>query len=172
MIEATGNHAVWRAAFAAGTLHGFHLRIQCPCCMTAWYMQVVDVPDLFEIPDRRKMGLAMLCGACEAQRLTLFVVPGKGGWSAPFLSQGEIAQAFARLHNDKRTWIEAEGMGPWSGEPLRDDRRDVFLIATTRQRDGRRYNVTAMTAETLASSGLKWKIPPPPVGIPSSADSW
>lgn len=171
MIEATGAHATWRAAFAAGTLHGFEMRMTCPVCRSAWHQQVVDVPEQFEIPDRRKMGLAMLCGDCEARRLTVFVVPGKNGWSAPFLTQGEIAQAFARLHNEKRTWIEAEGMGPWSGEPLRDDRRDVFLIATTRQRDGRRYNVTAMTAESLAASGLKWKIPPAPVAI-ASADSW
>lgn len=180
MIEATGTHAVWRAAFGAGTLHGFHLRIQCPCCMTAWYLQVVDDPEVFEIPDRRKMGLAMFCGACEARRLTLFVVPGKGGWSAPFLTQGEIAHAFARLHNDKRTWISAEGLGPWYGGagfedmrgPLRNDRRDVFLACTTRERDGRRYNVTAMTAEALAASKLDWKTPPPPVAIASTADSW
>lgn len=172
MIEATGAHATWRAAFAAGTLHGFEMRIACPCCRTIWYQQIVDDPEVFVIPDRRKMGLAMLCGACEARRLTVFVVPGKSGWSAPFLTQGEIAQAFARLHNEKRTWIEAEGMGPWSGEPLRDDRRDVFLACTTRERDGRRYNVTAMTAEALVASKLEWKAPPAPIAIASTADSW
>lgn len=171
MIEATGAHAAWRAAFAAGTLHGFEMRLVCPVCYTAWHQQVVDDPEVFQIPDRRKMGLAMLCGACEARRLTMFVVPGKGGWSASFLTQGEISIAFGRLHNEKSTWISAEGMGIWSGEPLRDDRRDLFRACTTRVRDGRRYNVTAMTAEELASSGLGWKIPPAPVGR-NEADSW
>jgi hypothetical protein len=171
MIEATGAHAAWRAAFAQGTLHGFQMRLECPCCPTIWYQEVVDAPATFEIPDRLRMGLAMLCGSCEARRLTMFVVPGKGGWSAPFLTQGEISQAFARLHKEKRPWITAEGMGPWSGEPLRDDRRDVFRACTTRIRDGRRYNVTAMTAEVLASSGLKWKAPPAPVGR-DQGDSW
>lgn len=171
MIEATGAHAAWRAAYAQGKLHGFQMRLECPCCRTIWYQQVVDAPETFVIPDRIRMGLAMLCGSCEARRLTVFVVPGKGGWSAPFLTQGEIAQAFARLHNEKRTWVSAEGMGPWSGEPLRDDRRDVFRACTTREREGRRYNVTAMTAEVLASSGLGWKIPPAPVGR-DQGDSW
>ena len=128
MIEATGAHAIWRTAFAQGTLHRFEVRFVCPVCRSAWHQEVLDAPDVFEIPDRRKMGLAMLCGACHARRLTLFLVPGKGGWSAPFLTQAEISQAFGRLHNEKQTWISAEGRGPWCGEKLLDDRRDLSPV--------------------------------------------
>ena len=180
MIEINERHPAWRAAYQAQELHVFRMRIVCPCCSSVWYQDVLDIPEGFEIPDRRKMGLAMLCGSCEARRVTLFVVPGKGGWSAPFLTPSEIKVAYGRLYDaPKGTWIKADGLGPWYGGhrsedvrgPLRDDRRDVFCACTTRERDGRRYNVTAMTAETLAASGLDWKAPPPPIGI-TSGDSW
>lgn len=168
-------HAAWRAAHEEGRLHVFEFRVTCPCCRTSWHIDVLDDPDTFEIPDRLRMGLAMLCGACEARRITLFVVPGKGGWSAPFLSQGEISQAFGRLHGEKHSkWIEADGKGLWGGKhskKLRNDRADVFRACTTMQREGRRYNVTSMTAETLAASGLDWKAPPAPIGR-STADGW
>lgn len=162
----------WRVALNSGTLHVFRLRIVCPCCREVWYMDVLDIPDQFEVPDRRRLGLAMLCGSCEARRVTLFVVPGKGGWSAPFLTHAEISQVFGRLHDVPRgTWIDAEGKGQWDGGELHDDRRDLFRACTTRERDGRRINVGSMTAETLFASGLDWKAPPPPIGI-TSGDSW
>ena len=164
-------HAAWRAAHEEGRLHVFELRVTCPCCRTPWHVEVLDDPETFEIPDRRRMGLAMLCGACEARRITLFVVPGKGGWTAPFLTQSEISQVFGRLHNEKATWIAAEGRGAWDGRKLRDDRRDLFRACTTMQRDGKRYNVTAMTAELLSASGLGWKPPPAPIGQPD-AGAW
>ena len=169
------------AAKRDGRLHVFRLRIVCPCCSSIWYQDILEVPDKFEIPDRRRMGLAMLCGSCEARRMTRFVVPGKDGWNAPFLTPGEIAQAWAKLLGaPKGSWIrvedwtpdEAATRCPWDGQTeLRDDRRDLFRACTTRGRDGRRYNVTAMTAETLTASGLGWKTPPAPVGI-ASGESW
>lgn len=180
MIEINERHPAWRAAYQAQELHVFRMRIVCPCCGSVWYMDVLDVPGQFEIPDRRKMGLALLCGACEARRVTLFVVPGKGGWSAPFLTPGEIKVAYGRLYDSpKAAWIKADGLGSWYGGhrcedvrgPLRDDRRDVFHACTTREQDGRRINIGSMTAETLSASGLDWKAPPPPIGI-TSGDSW
>ena len=181
MIDVNEKHPAWRAALHAGELHVFRLRIVCPCCGAVWYLDVLDVPGQFEIPDRRKMGMAMLCGACEARRVTVFVVPGKGGWSAPFLTASEISQAWAKLLGaPKGSWIrvedwtpdEAATRCPWDGQTeLRDDRRDLFRACTTRERDGRRYNVTAMTAETLSASGLDWKVPPPPIGI-AAGESW
>ena len=182
MIQVNDKHPTWRAAYHAGTLHRFEMRFVCPCCTRVWHQDILDVPEQFEIPDRRKLGLALLCGSCEARRVTLFVVPGKDGWSAPFLSRGEIGTAWGRLNAPpKGTWVKAEGKGPWfesqaacdirGKRGLRDDRRDLFIACTTRERDGRRYNVTAMTAETLAASGLDWKPPPPPIGI-TSGGSW
>lgn len=181
MIDLNEKHPAWRAALHAGELHVFRLRIVCPCCGAVWYLDVLDVPGQFEIPDRRKMGMAMLCGACEARRVTVFVVPGKGGWSAPFLSPGEISQAWAKLLGaPKGAWIRVEDWTqddsatrcPWNGcVNLRDDRRDMFRACTTREREGRRVNVTAMTAELLSASGLGWKPPPAPIGKPD-AGAW
>lgn len=186
MIEALNalggtNHDAWRMALHAGELHVFRLRIVCPCCGAVWYQDVLDIPNQFEIPDRRKMGMAMLCGTCEARRVTLFVVPGKDGWSAPFLSPAEISQAWAKLLSaPKGSWIRVETWSqeqtetrcPWDGtSPLRDDRRDMFRACTTREREGGRCNVTAMTADALAASSLGWKIPQAPVGI-SSSEPW
>ena len=111
----------------------------------------------------------------------MFVAPGKGGWSAPFLTASEISQAWAKLLGaPKGSWIrvedwtpdEAATRCPWDGQTeLRDDRRDLFRACTTREREGRRVNVTAMTAETLSASGLDWKAPPPPIGI-AAGESW
>ena len=172
MIDVTEKHPAWRVALRDGTLHVFRLRIVCPCCREVWYMDVLDIPDQFEIPDRRRLGLAMLCGSCEARRVTRFVVPGKDGWSAPFLTPAEISQVFGRLYDVPRgTWIDVEGKGQWDGGELRDDRRDLFRACTTIARGGVRVNIASLNAETLAASGLPWKVPPPPVGV-SGKDGW
>lgn len=181
MIDVNEKHPAWRTALHAGALHVFRLRIVCPCCGTVWYMDVLDVPEQFEIPDRRKLGLATLCGSCEARRLTQFVVHGKGGWSAPFLTKSEIAQSWAKLMSvPKGDWIrvepwcgtEADTRCPWDGfTALRNDRADLFRACTTREREGRSVNVTGMTAELLSASGLGWKIPQAPIGQPD-ADAW
>lgn len=171
MIDLNEKHQAWRSAYHAGELHVFRMRYVCPCCTSVWYQDILDKPDRFEIPDRRKLGLAMLCGSCEARRVTAFVVPGKDGWTAPFLSNGEIGIAWGRLNAPpKGTWISAEGLGALQdGHDMRDDRRDVFRACTTRKSEGRRINVTSMTAEQLAASGLGWNAPPPPVGNSGSA---
>lgn len=174
-------YARWRDALPAWGLHVFRLRIVCPCCSSVWYQDILEVPDQFEIPDRRRLGLAMLCGSCEARRMTMFVVPGKDGWKAPFLANGEIGQAWGRLNAaPKGDWIRVEPWSheqsatrcPWDGSvPLRNDRDDLFRSCTTRIVDGRRVNVTSYTAETLIASGLDWKAPSTPIGR-TGADSW
>lgn len=173
MIQIDDKHPTWRAAYHAGTLHVFEMRFVCPCCSEVWYQDVLDVPEQFEIPDRRKLGLALLCGSCEARRVTLFVVPGKDGWSAPFLSRGEISTAWGRLNApQKGTWVKAEGKGPYvPGGKMRDDRKALFVACTTRERDGRRVNIGSMTAEALSASGLDWKQPPPSIGN-NNAATW
>lgn len=151
--------------------HVFRMTMTCPCCGTRWILDVTDTPDTFEIPDRIQLGLALLCGACEAQRITRYVVRGNGGkvdWSATFLDDAKIAQCWGRLRAVPRAgknWITVEGLGPlceFHGK-LRDDRKDVLsAILTRRVNDYKAERVTCFDASQLAAAGLEWDIPKPP----------
>lgn len=158
--------------------HIFRLTLTCPGCGARWCQDITDHPDRFEIPDRRALGLAMLCGGCEAQRITRYVVRGHGGkveWSAPFLDDAKIAQCWGRLRAVPRAgknWITVEGLGPlceFHGK-LRDDRKDVLsAIITRRVNDYKAERVTCYDASQLAAAGLNWPVPKPPR---KDADGW
>lgn len=157
--------------------HVFRLTMTCPCCGTRWVLDVTDNPETFAIPDRVQLGLALLCGDCEAQRITRYVCRGSNGkaeWSAPFLDDVRIAQCWGRLRAVPRPgthWITAEGLGLFSEfGRLRDDRSDVLRAATTRRvNDYRAERVTCYDASQLAAAGLNWPVPKPPR---KDADGW
>lgn len=157
--------------------HIFRLTLTCPGCGARWCQDITDHPDRFEIPDRRALGLAMLCGGCEAQRITRYVVRGKGKaeWSAPFFGEDRISEAWGRLKavpNPGTSWVTVEGLGPAgdNAKRLRDDRRDVMRSILVRKvNEYRGERVTCFDASQLGAAGLDWKIPDAPR---RDADGW
>lgn len=141
------NRRIWAARFV------------CPSCEVEHFAEYEKPPEIVE-PDR--LGLAALCGCCEARRRCQFVGEGK---PRPFWTEADEASAWLNI----RRFPDRYRMQSWETEPhanmLRDDREDEILRLIGIKPRTRGYSVRwkfSWTMEQMAVRGISWPIPPNP----------
>lgn len=153
----------WMRSKVRGEHRVFRLRSICPFCGSAWCLDFTDVSSLAWI-DPPTLGLSLLCGGCEARRRLLYVERGAGGramWSSPWFSRLDERKAWAVIRDPSRrdSLATVTDLGPYTGQVLRDDKRDV-MIPIMREFRGAAWEVPE--AEGVAR---RWRRPPPPAGF-------
>lgn len=149
----------------------FRVTHKCPACKVRWSYDVTDTEDAFVCPTDAQLGPALLCGACEARRRINYryvTQEGKTEWQAPFFGESKMAQMWAVILRGEDVFTSIELIGPYTGQKLIDEKRDLLRILTTRKVDGKIQLVVSMTEAQFQASGYgnssshKWDRPKRP----------
>lgn len=110
----------------AGALEVHSFAHTCPACGEPWTAEYPGTADQFQSkPDPVRLGMALLCGTCEAKRRLL--VNGERGGTAYF-GESDLARAWGRIRNQARAWVVGRNLGNWDGSALRDDKDSLMRM--------------------------------------------
>jgi hypothetical protein len=144
----------------SGNLEVHETSCLCPWCLARWVAEYLGLPQqLEEKPDPVRLGMALLCGTCEAKRR---LRNDAGRDSLPFFGPSEEATAWGRIRNQARNWCEVRSLGRWDGRDLRDDKAQMLesflrgargrLIVSEEKREKWRWAPPQVRAESVPAN--------------------
>lgn len=98
---------------------------RCPCCLTAWVMDIDSAEDpVATWPDPRKMADALLCGSCQARKRVLF--RGYSGATVSLWTPGDVGIMLHNLEDPSQDFRpimrkRSDGPVPEDAPPPKDD---------------------------------------------------
>lgn len=120
--------------------------VRCPSCHEYWTFQVAaPIGTLVEHPHPLRVGMGLLCGACEGKRRAILVIPGRDGVKGStgrFWSQADTDHAWGILRGDPAGYSVkiVRSSKPWDGvSPMVDDKQ--YCLDLLFKREGGRRSV-------------------------------
>lgn len=98
---------------------------RCPCCLTAWVMDIDSAEDPVSTwPEPRKMADALLCGSCQARKRVLF--RGASGATVSLWTPGDVGIMLYNLEDPSQDFHpvmrkRSDGPVPEDAPPPKDD---------------------------------------------------
>ena len=137
----------------------FAAQFVCPCCEREHYLEAEEAIEVLP-PDR--VGMAALCGSCEAMRRCWYVGEGK---TRPFWDDTSEARVWLNI----RRFPDRYQMQAWETDPhdqaLRNDREEKLLaligVAPSKPGYPIRYKMR-WSLEDMRAKGIDWPIPENP----------
>jgi hypothetical protein len=154
----------------------FRITHYCPACKAKWAYDVTDTVEAFVCPSDAQLGPALLCGSCEARRRINYRYVNqdqKTEWQTLFFGESKMAQMWAVILKGDRIFTEIELIGPYTGQKLLDEKRELLRILTTRKIEGGRTQlVVSMTEAQFAATPQKDKWDRPKRPDMASTKGW
>jgi hypothetical protein len=129
---------------------------RCPHCHAYWVTEhAAPRGEVDPNPDPIRLGMALLCGRCEAKRRAIRATKVERRLRSVgyFWAVEDTNAAWGVLRGNSRGYRpRVERLGVWDGSPLRDDREAelVRILGPARQ------PTIHLTDETVRALGLDW----------------